>query len=178
MQGVTMRAAMLAGAFVVGASVGGAGVAQAQAQGPTDTQTQTPPQTPRPAPPVRIQCSPARVEGTQCPPPNGICPDTTLGIGGNYAVDLPRQSIVRFSADWTLPTRVRVARAGAGEIVTEEADRYFNAYVTMTIRLGDANTPITYVHSIFPITGSATPGSDRPTLRSEGTCVRIGPRRR
>jgi hypothetical protein len=71
-----------------------------------------------------------------------------------------------------------LARAAQGEIATEEADRYFNAYVTMTIRLGGANTPITYVHSIFPITGSATPASDRPTLRSEGTCVRIPQRRR
>ena len=174
MQGVIMRAAMLARV----ALAVGAGIAHAQAQGLTDTQTQTQTQTQRPAPPVRIQCSPARVEGTQCPPPNGLCPDTTLGIGGNYAVNLAGQSVTRFSADWTLPQRVRVARAAAGEIVTEEADRYFNAYVTMTIRMGGPNTPITYVHSIFPITGSATPANDRPTLRSEGTCVRIGPRRR
>lgn len=154
MQGLTMRAAALA----VIAIVAGGTAAAAQA--------------------IRIQCSPQRVEGTQCPPPSGICPDTTLGIGGNYQVDVARQSVTRYTAEWAEPQRVRVGRAGAGEVMTEESDRYFNAYVTMTIRLGDGRTPITYVHSIFPISRtSAAAASDRPSLRSEGTCVRVPQRR-
>ena len=154
MRGLAMRAALLAGLAIVV----GSGAAEAQT--------------------VRIQCSPARVEGTQCPPPTGICPDTTLGIGGNYAIDVARRSVVRYSPDWDLPQRLRTGDSTApGEVITEESDRYFNAYVTMTFRFGDGRTPITYVHSIYPITGSRTPANDRPTLRSEGTCVRVPQRR-
>ncbi len=154
MQGLNVRAAMLAGFAIV------AGGTAAEAQV------------------VSIQCSPQRVEGTQCPAPSGICPDTTLGIGGNYAVDAARQTVTRFTYEWTQPQRVRVGSAGEGEVMTEESDRYFNAYVTMTFRLGDGRTPITYVHSIYPIARSGTAAaSDRPMLRSEGTCVRV-PRRR
>jgi hypothetical protein len=155
MQGLNVLAAMLAGLAIVAWGT----AAEAQA--------------------IRIQCSPARVEGTQCPPPSGICPDTTLGIGGNYQIDAARQSVTRYTYEWTQPQRIRVIRAAGGEVNTEESDRYFNAYVTMTFRLGDGRTPITYVHSIYPITGSnrTAPTSDRPTLRSEGTCVRVPQRR-
>ena len=149
-----MRAAILAGCVIVAGS--SAAVAQS----------------------VRIQCSPQRVEGTQCPAASGVCPDTMLGIGGNYAVDVARQSVTRYTNEWTEPQRVRVGRAGEGEVMTEESDRYFNAYVTMTFRMGDGRTPITYVHSIYHITRSGgASGGDRPVLRSEGTCVRV-PRRR
>jgi hypothetical protein len=119
---------------------------------------------------IRIQCSPHRVEGTQCPQASGICPDTLLGIGGNYAIDLAGQSVTRYDAEWTLPQRVPVGRAGVGEITTEESDRYFGASVTTSFHLGDGGTPITYVISIFPIAGAA---SRLPALRSEGSCVRV-----
>jgi len=168
MHGFITRAALLAACAIIAA----AGAAHVQAQ---DT---APPEPPRLLPPMRIQCSPARVEGTQCPPPSGVCADTTLGIGGNYLIDTRRRSVTRYDANWTVPQRVQIHNMAGSEITTEESDRYFNAYVTMAFRLGDARTPITYVHSIFPITGSATPANDRPTLRSEGTCVRIGGQRR
>jgi hypothetical protein len=170
MQGFIKTAALLAGCAIIAA----AGTAQVRAQ---DT---APPDPLRPFPPMRIQCSPARVEGTQCPQPSGVCPDTTLGIGGNYMINNARQIVIRYGADWHNAQRVHV-RSNAGSVVeTEESDPYFNAYVTMTFHLGDANTPITYTHSIFPITGSnrANPTVDRPTLQSTGTCVRIPQGRR
>lgn len=154
MQGLDVRIAALVAAMIAA----GGTAAQAQA--------------------IRIQCSPQRVEGTQCPQPGGICPTTDLGIGGNYAVDVRHQSVTRYSREWTTPQRVRVARAADGELTTEESDPYFNAYVTMSIRIGEGRGPISYVHSIYPLApGRAAPASERPMLRSEGTCVSVPARR-
>jgi hypothetical protein len=121
---------------------------------------------------IRVQCSPERVEGAQCPQPGGICPDTLLGVGGNYAIDFEQPSVTRFNAEWFQPQRVPVRSSAPGEIVTNENDRWFNGYVTSTFRLGEGRAPITYVLSIFPA-GAAAASGNRPLLRSEGTCVRL-----
>ena len=84
------------------------------------------------------------------------------------------QSVTRYNAEWAGPQRLPVGQASAGEVTTEESDRYFNAYVTTSFHLGDGGTPVTYVLSIFPIArGAAAPSSARPMLRSDGTCVSV-----
>ena len=174
MPGFITRAAWLAGCAIIAV----AGIA-AVSTAPVRAQDTAPPDPVRVQPQMRIQCSPARVEGTQCPQPSGVCPDTTLGIGGNYLVDNGHQNVTRYGPDWHNAQRVHVRSVAGSEVETEESDPYFNSYVTMTFRLGDGRTPITYVHSIYPITGTnrINPAVDRATLQSEGNCVRIPLRR-